>query len=118
MKNIRKDSTRVKVMKYAHNIFRATGNAWSWCMKQAWMVVVMINRMNRSDVEFIYKKGKQERRTTGSIWNAKYMPTYEQNKMMKECKRVLFFDMEIGQYRSFPAENLLQVLPEDFIVLY
>lgn len=117
MKKIRKNSTRVMVMKYAHNIFRASCKAWSWCMKQAWKVVVLLNRMNRGLVEFIYKKGKQERRTTGSISEAKYLPSYEQKSMLKECQRVCFFDMKIGEYRSFQAENLIEVLEEDIVML-
>ena len=117
MKKIRKNSTRVMVMKYAHNIFRASGKAWSLCMKQAWNVVVLLNRMNRGLVEFIYKKGKQERRTTGSISEAKYLPSYQQKRMLEECQRVCFFDMKIGEYRSFQAENLIKVLEEDIVML-
>lgn len=97
---------RTRVMKYAWQIFRATGNAWNICMKKAWYVYKLYAALKERVVYITYlKKDGTIRPAVGSLrfeggeYTKKGKPAY---------KTLCYYDLEKQGFRSFKIENLIQ----------
>lgn len=104
----KKANFRVKVMKHAWVLFRATKQAWRVCMLKAWQLYRLAKRMKDGVVSFAYRK------TDGSIREAsgtlKDIPTTEgkgKRSAAPNFKTFAYFDTDKHSFRCFKVENLI-----------
>lgn len=96
---------RVRVMKYAWQLFRTTTLEWRDCMIKAWKVVRLIKEMTKGTVEFMYKKvGGSLRYAKGTLSGILYEP---RGKGKTNWSTVRYYDVERQAFRSFRIENLM-----------
>lgn len=106
-----KSNFRVKVMKYAHQLFRATGKNWRYCMLKAWELYRLAKKMRKSVVRFAYEKADGSiRYAEGTLMNLSAGATIGGKRMTKPSyKTFAYFDSQKGEMRCFKIENLITV---------
>ena len=100
----KKSNFRVKVMKYAWQLWRATKQAWKICMIKAWA-----KKMRQGPVPFYYKKADGSiRKAVGTLRNLPAGVTLNGKKMTKPSfKTFAYLDIERNAFRCFKVENLI-----------
>ena len=97
---------RVRVMYYAHRIYRNSGREWPDSLKTAWCVYRCWKYMKRGPVKFYYKKLDGSYRCAfGRLHNLpkrKSKVNFDFNQ-----DRLTYFDIEKHQFRCFKIENFL-----------
>lgn len=105
----KKNNFRVRVMKYAWQLFRVTGCAWRYCMIKAWQLYRLARKMREGLVVFYYQKTDGSiRKAVGTLKNIPAGATLGGKKVTKPSYKTLtYFDTEKGAFRSFKVENLI-----------
>lgn len=102
-----KTNFRSRVMKQAYQLWLATKESWSMCMKKAWSLWRLAKLMRETVVGFAYKKADGTWRNAygtlrflpeGVKFSGKGKPSY---------KTFTYFDCEKNEFRCFRIENLL-----------
>lgn len=108
----KKSNFRVKVMKFAWAIFRATKNEWSLCMRKAWNLWRLAKKMRSGAVRFAYLKADGTiRQAIGTLLNLPAGASLKGKKMTKPSyKTFAYYDVEKRAFRCFKAENLLYAI--------
>ena len=108
----KKISFRVKVMKYAHNLFNATQESWSLCVKRAWQLYKLAKIMREREVKFSYWKADGTiRQAHGTLRNLPAGVTNANGKKRTKpsYKTFSYYDTDKNQFRCFRVENLISV---------
>lgn len=103
---------RVRVMKYAWQLFKATHQAWRVCMIKAWQLYRLAKKMRRGIVTFYYQKTDGTiRKANGTLKNLPANATLGGKRMTKPSyKTMSYFDTDKQSYRCFKIENLLCII--------
>lgn len=103
---------RVRVMKYAWQLFKTTRQAWRVCMIKAWQLYRLAKKMMCGTVTFYYTKTDGSiRKANGTLRNIPFNIAIGGNKMTKPSyKTMRYFDTDKHQFRCFRIENLLCVI--------
>lgn len=106
-----KNSFRVRVMKYAHQLRRATKQAWRICMVKAWQLYRLAKNMREGQVSFWYTKADGTiRKATGTLRNIPAGATLGGKRVTKPSyKTMTYFDIDKHAFRCFKVENLICV---------
>lgn len=98
---------RKRVMKYAWNLRKSTGESWRICMIKAWQLVKLINAMKSRVVKFFYTK------TDGSVRKAFgrcFSGSTSGRRFTKPSYGTIrYYDIDRGAFRCFKIENLICV---------
>lgn len=108
----KKNNFRVRVMKYAWQLCKATRQAWRICMIKAWQLYRLAKAMRKGSVTFYYQKTDGSiRKATGTLINVPAGATLGGKKMTKPSyKTMAYFDTEKNAFRCFKIENLICVI--------
>lgn len=106
-----KNNFRVRVMKYAWKIFKATAQVWSLCLRKAWQLYYLAKNMRGGVVKFTFRKADGTiRKATGTLKNLSAGSTFGGKKMIEPSyKTFTYFDVERNSFRCFKVENLIAV---------
>lgn len=103
-----KTNFRARVMKQAYQIWLATKQTWSECLKKAWSIYRLAKRMRKGVVSFVYKKADGSMRNAyGTLCNLPEDFTGGKRFTKPSYKTLCYFDVEKYGFRSFKVENLL-----------
>lgn len=102
---------RVRVMKYAWQLFKATGQAWKLCMIKAWQLYRLAKSMREGVVSFFYQKADGTiRKAHGTLMNVPAGATMSGKRITKPSfKTMSYFDVDKNSFRCFKVENLICV---------
>ena len=105
----KKNNFRVRVMKYAWQLFKSTRQAWRVCMIKAWQLYRLAKKMRHSIVTFYYEKADGSiRKANGTLKNLPINATLGCKKTTKPTyKTMSYFDTDKQQFRCFKIENLI-----------
>lgn len=106
-----KNNFRVRVMKYANQLRKATEQPWRACMIKAWQLYKLAKAMREGNVTFYYYKADGTiRKAIGTLRNLPTGITLGGKKMTKPSYKTLaYFDTEKQSFRCFKVENLIAV---------
>lgn len=106
-----KSNFRVKVMKYAHQLWKATGKNWKYCMLKAWELYRLAEKMKTGIVRFTYEKVDGSiRYAEGTLMNVPVGTTVRGKRITKPSyKTFAYFDAQKQEMRCFKIENLITV---------
>lgn len=107
----KKSNFRVRVMKYAWQLFKSTSQAWKICMIKAWQLYRLAKAMREGVVSFYYQKADGSiRKAVGTLQNVPAGATLGGKKVTKPSYKTLaYFDVERNAFRCFKVENLICV---------
>ena len=107
----KKVNFRVRVMKYAWQLFKTTNQAWKICMIKAWQLYRLAKAMREGVVSFFYQKADGTiRKAIGTLQNVPAGATLGGKKVTKPSyKTMAYFDVEKNSFRCFKVENLICV---------
>lgn len=102
---------RVRVMKYAHQLLKATGKSWRYCMLKAWELYRLAKKMRTETVRFAYEKTDGSiRYAEGTLMNLPAGATVRGKRITKPSyKTFAYFDARKNEMRCFRIENLITV---------
>ena len=105
----KKINFRVRVMKYAWQLWKATKQQWKICMIKAWQLYRLAKAMRRGVVTFYYSKADGSiRKAMGTLTNVPAGATLGGKRVTKPSyKTMTYFDIEKDSFRSFKVENLI-----------
>lgn len=108
----KKINFRVRVMKYAWQLWKVTHQAWRLCMIKAWQLYRLAKAMRVGVVPFYYTKADGSiRKAFGTLANVPAGATLGGKKMTKPSyKTMAYFDTEKNSFRCFKVENLICVI--------
>ncbi len=103
---------RVRVMKYAWQLFKTTAEAWRICMIKAWQLYRLAKAMRGGIVEFYYKKTDGSvRKASGTLANVPAGATLGGKRITKPSYRTMtYYDTDRKAFRCFKVENLICIL--------
>lgn len=105
----KKSNFRVRVMKYAWQLLKATQEQWQLCMIKAWQLYRFAKSMRSGVVTFYYRKSDGSiRKANGTLQNVPAGVTIGGKKMTKPSyKTMAYFDTDKNAFRCFKVENLI-----------
>lgn len=105
----KKNSFRVRVMKYAWYLLRETKQTWRICIIKAWQLYRLAKAMRYGTVTFYYtKKDGTIRKATGTLVNVPAGATLGGKKITKPSYKTLaYFDTAKNSFRCFRVENFI-----------
>lgn len=106
-----KTNFRVRVMKYAHQLLKATGNSWRFCMLKAWELYRLAKKMRNGVVKFAYEKTDGSiRLAEGTLMDVPAGATVRGKRITKPSyKTFAYFDIQKAEMRCFKIENLITI---------
>lgn len=107
----KKNNFRVRVMKYAWQLWKTTNQVWRLCMIKAWQLYRLAKAMREGVVSFYYQKSDGSiRKAVGTLKNVPAGASLGGKKVTKPSyKTMAYFDVEKNSFRSFKVENLICV---------
>lgn len=105
----KKSNFRVRVMKYAWQLWKATQQAWRLCMIKAWQLYRLAKAMRERVVTFYYQKSDGSiRKAMGTLKNVPVGATLGGKRVTKPSyKTMAYFDTEKNSFRCFKVENFI-----------
>lgn len=105
----KKNNFRVRVMKYAWQLWKVTRQAWRICMIKAWQLYRLARDMRKGVVIFYYTKADGSiRKAMGTLKNVPAGATLGGKRVTKPSyKTMAYFDTEKNSFRCFKVENLI-----------
>lgn len=102
---------RSRVMKYAHQLAKSTGNAWKICMLKAWELYRLAKKMRQGVVKFAFEKVDGTiRYAKGTLANMPIGISFNGKRLTKPSyKTFAYFDVDKNEMRCFKIENLVTV---------
>ena len=97
--------------KYAHQLLKATGKSWRYCMLKAWELYRLAKKMRTETVRFAYEKTDGSiRYAEGTLMNLPAGATVRGKRITKPSyKTFAYFDARKNEMRCFRIENLITV---------
>lgn len=86
---------------------KQTGAGLSECLKKAWAVIKLKNRMQKEIVKFYFQKVNGETREAWGTLRPDLIPAAAGSDRRKDPTIQTFFDTEKKQYRCFKKFNLI-----------
>lgn len=107
----KKTNFRVRVMKYAWQLWKSTKEEWGECMLKAWQLYKLAKAMRSGVVEFSYLKTDGTiRKALGTLKGIPAGATLKGKKVTKPSYKTLaYFDTEKNGFRCFKVENLISI---------
>lgn len=107
-----KANFRVRVMKYAWQLWKITRQSWRVCMIKAWQLYRLAKAMRNGIVAFYYSKTNGTiRKAFGTLKNVPAGITFGGKKVTKPSyKTMVYFDVEKQSFRCFKIENLICII--------
>lgn len=104
------NSTRSKVLELAHSMKSET-MSFGKAQVKAWQVIRAKELMKNNVVEITYNKVNGEERKAIATLNPALLPVAKTASAprKKVSNKVTYFDIEIGQFRSFLPQNFVGV---------
>lgn len=103
-----KQSFRVRVMKYAWQLFRVTKEGWNICLRRAWVLYRLAKEMRKGMVTFYYKKVDGTiRRAEGTLQNLPFGTSLGKKGKTPSYKTMAYYDTAKGAFRCFKIENFV-----------
>lgn len=108
----KKNKFRVNVMKYAWQLWRATGQQWRICMIKAWQLYRLAKSMRLGVVKFYYTKADGSiRKAAGTLANISAGVSLGGKRITKPSyKTMTYFDTDKKAFRCFKIENLICII--------
>lgn len=108
----KRNNFRVRVMKYAWQLWKATKQQWRICLIKAWQLYRLAKSMREGVVAFIYKKADGSiRKANGTLKNIPAGATLGGKKITKPSyKTISYFDTDKNAFRCFKVENLICII--------
>lgn len=108
----KKSNFRVRVMKFAWQLWKATHDTWRVCMIKAWQLYRLAKAMREGVVGFYYRKSDGSvRKAYGTLKDVPAGATLGGKKVTKPSyKTMSYFDIEKNAFRCFKVENLICLL--------
>lgn len=108
----KKSNFRMRVMKYAWQLWKTTRQTWQLCMIKAWQLYRLAKAMRNGVVSFYYSKSDGTiRKASGTLRNITAGATLGGKKMTKPSyKTMAYFDTEKMSFRCFKVENLICII--------
>ena len=108
----KKNNFRVRVMRYAWQLWRATKQAWRTCMLKAWQLYRLAKAMREDVVTFTYQKADGSFRLAhGTLKNVPAGATLGGKKVTKPSyKTMAYFDTDKNSFRCFKVENFVGII--------
>lgn len=104
----KKSNFRARVMKYAWQLWKATGQVWRLCMIKAWQLYRLAKAMREGAVTFYTKADGSIRKATGTLKNVPAGATLGGKRVTKTSyKTMTYFDVEKNAFRCFRIEGLI-----------
>lgn len=102
-------SFRVRVMKYAWQLYKSTAQAWKLCMLKAWQLYKLTKMMREGLAKFYYIKADGSVRK--AIGTLKSLPVGISGKKITKpsYKTMTYFDVERNGFRCFRIENFFMI---------
>lgn len=102
---------RVRVMKYANQLWKSSGQPWRVCMIKAWQLYKLAKAMREGVVTFYYYKSDGSiRKASGTLNNLPAGITIGGKRATKPSyKTMSYFDIDKKGFRCFKVENLIAV---------
>ncbi len=99
---------RSRVMKYAHQLAKTTGNSWKICMLKAWELYRLAKKMKKGIVKFVFLKvDGTVRYANGTLINTRGI-SFNGKKLTKPSyKTFVYYDTDKNEMRCFKIENLV-----------
>ncbi|MBE4949907.1 SH3 beta-barrel fold-containing protein [Chryseobacterium culicis] len=96
------------IMKNAWKFFRTTGIEFSECLKKAWKLYHLTERMKKGIVKFYFQKVDGTIREAWGTLKAGLLPesTAESNRKQNDTVQA-YYDTEVGEFRCFKKFNLV-----------
>ncbi len=106
-----KTNFRVRVMKYAHQLFKSTKKSWRYCMLKAWELYRLAKKMRAGVVRFVFEKADGSIRiANGTLINVPAGSTMRGKKITKPSyKTFAYYDTDKLEMRCFKIENLVTI---------
>lgn len=103
---------RARVMKYAWQLWKSTGQAWRICMLKAWQLYRLAKAMREGVVTFYYAKADGTiRKALGTLKNVPAGASIGGKRITKPTYRTMaYYDIEKQSFRCFRVENLICAL--------
>ena len=105
----KKKNFRVRVMKYAWQLFKSTRQCWRLCLIKAWQLYKLAKAMREDIVTFYYQKADGTiRKALGTLKGTSVGALSHGNRLTKNSyKTMVYFDTEKNSFRCFKIENLI-----------
>lgn len=105
----KRSNFRMRVMKYAWQLWKTTHQEWRLCMLKAWQLYRLAKAMREGVVSLSYTKADGSvRRAVGTLRNVPAGATLGGKKVTKPSyKTMAYFDTEKNSFRCFKIENLI-----------
>lgn len=102
------DNFRKRVMKYAWQLWKTTGQMWRVCMIKAWQLYRLAKSMREGVRTFYYQKADGSiRRAEGTLSNLPAGITGGKKLTKPSFKTMTYFDVEKNAFRCFRVENFI-----------
>lgn len=103
---------RVRVMKYAWQLSKTTGEIWRVCMIKAWQLYRLAKAMRERTVTFYYRKADGSvRKAYGTLCKMPAGIAFGGKRITKPSyKTMTYFDTVKNEFRCFKIENLICVI--------
>ncbi|MEA1848961.1 SH3 beta-barrel fold-containing protein [Chryseobacterium sp. MHB01] len=99
------------IMKNAWKFFRTTGESFAECLKKAWNLYRLVERMKSGIVKFYFQKVDGSIREAWGTLSPDVIPATEpteNNRKQNETVQV-YYDTEAQSFRSFKKLNFVKV---------
>lgn len=108
----KKSNFRMRVMKYAWQLWRNTGQCWKICLIKAWQLYRFAKSMRCGTISFYYHKNDGSiRKAVGTLVGIPPGSTLGGKRITKPSyKTMSYYDVEKKGFRCFRIENLICVI--------
>ena len=104
----KRTSFRVRVMMFAHHIFRSGSIEWSTALKKAWTLYRLAKLMRKGVVKFFYEKVDGSARVAyGTLCNLPAGITAKKGSKAPNYGTMCYWDTKKNAFRSFRVENFI-----------
>lgn len=96
------------IMKNAWRFFRTTGIEFAECLKKAWKLYHLTEKMKKGIVKFYFQKVDGTIREAWGTLKTELLPesSVENNRKQNETVQT-YYDTEVGEFRCFKKLNLI-----------
>lgn len=106
----KKTSFRVRVMNFAHHIFKSSSATWSEALKKAWTLYRLAKLMRQGVVKFFYEKVDGSARVAyGTLCNLPAGVTSRKGGKPQSSATMCYWDTKKNAFRSFRVENFIAI---------
>ena len=103
-----KTNFRVRVMNFAHHIFRNSATTWTNALKKAWKLYRLAKQMRKGVVKFVFEKVDGSARIAyGTLCDLPAGITSRKGTKAPSYSTMCYWDTKKNAFRSFKVENFI-----------